>query len=189
MKMRKLLLAFVFAASAVVANAQTFKKGDLDINVGLGLGYSYGFYTGSSAWPTLYASAEKGFFQIGDFGVISIGGLLAYEHISVSDVDVNYSWSDFYIGARGAFHFTKIKVENLDLYAGISTGLRFYSYPEYSLTGTYPNYSYSYENKTFTTTFGGMFAGAKYYFTKNFGAFGELGYDVTWLKLGITYKL
>ena len=189
MKMRKLLLAFVFIASTAIANAQTFKKGDLDINAGLGLGYSYGFYSGSSAWPTLYASVEKGFFQIKDIGVISIGGLLAYEHISVSDLD--YSWNDFYIGARAAFHFSQIKVENLDLYAGISTGLRFYSYPVYNyvITSTYPYYDYTYENETHTTTFGGMFAGAKYFFTNNFGAFGELGYDVTYLKLGVTFKL
>jgi hypothetical protein len=32
----------------------------------------------------------------------------------------------------------------------------------------------------------GVFAGGRYFLTKNFGAFTEVGYDMTYLKLGLT---
>ena len=34
-----------------------------------------------------------------------------------------------------------------------------------------------------------LFAGARYYFTDNFGVMGELGYGIAWLKLGVSLKV
>jgi hypothetical protein len=187
MKIKNLLIAALLFVSTAFANAQTFKNGDININAGIGLGYTYGLYSGASSWPMLYVSGEKGFKEIDNVGVISLGALLAFKHISFSGTgtDQSWSWNDFYVGARGALHLASIKVDKLDLYGGASLGLRFYSYPTYvfNLEGG------TIENQTHTTVFFGLFAGGKYYLTDGIALFGELGWDVAWIKIGVTFKL
>lgn len=179
----KILLTFIGLTliAATRLNAQTFKNGDFDINAGIGLGYTYSLYSGVSSWPALVVSAEKGFKDLSDIGVISIGGSIGFKHISYSAA--NWSWNDLYVGGRGALHLTNIKVDKLDLYGGASLGLRFYTYPDV----VYPYYTI--EKKTHTSVFFGIFGGGKYYLTDKIAVFGELGYDVAWLKLGVTFKL
>jgi hypothetical protein len=183
MKIKNLLLVVLLVFVIGQTFAQKFEKGDWDVNAGLGFGYTYDMYTGVNSWPTLYGSVEKGIVNISDFGVISAGGLIAYKHMSYDDYGYDWSWSDLYIGGRGAFHFSKVKVDNLDLYAGVSLGLRFYTNIDYSYADD------NYEKVTHSAGFSGAFAGAKYYLKDNIAAFGELGYDVSWIKLGVTFKL
>jgi hypothetical protein len=188
MKIKKLLLAVIFVTNIAFANAQAFKKGDLDINAGIGLGYTYGFYSGASSWPLLYVSGEKGVTDIENIGTVSVGALIAFKHISVSGygTDENWSWNDLYVGGRGALHFSGLKVDKLDVYGGASLGLRFYSYPTAVYNG---GFDFTIENKTHTALFFGLFGGGKYYVTDKIALFGELGWDVAWLKLGVTIKI
>jgi hypothetical protein len=188
MKIKKLLLAVLFLTNIAFAHAQAFKNGDLNINAGIGLGYTYGFYSGASSWPLLYVSGEKGVTEVANVGVVSVGALIAFKHISFSDAvdNNNWSWNDLYVGGRGALHFSGLKVDKLDVYAGASLGLRFYSYPTLVYNG---GYDYSLENKTHTTLFFGLFGGGKYYLSDKIAVFGELGWDVAWIKLGVTIKI
>ncbi len=103
---------------------------------------------------------------------------MAFRHISIGDY---YDWNEFYIGPRGAFHLTMLKVENLDVYGGVSFGLRFYSEPTYVGVNNYGR-------NTFTSAYGGLFVGGRYYFSKGFGVFSELSYDITFIKLGVVFK-
>jgi hypothetical protein len=80
------------------------------------------------------------------------------------------------IGVRGSYHFGKLlKVNNkkFDPYAGALLGLA--------------NRSSDYRGDTWVRP--GIFAGARYYFSRNFGAYGEAGYGVHAITLGMTFKL
>ncbi len=178
--MKVLLISVVLTLSLTVANAQTYKIGDLTVNGGIGLGYTYDLYSGVSSWPTLIVGADKGVYEVENVGVISAGAILAFKHMSISEY--NWSWNDLYIGGRGTMHVTSLKIDKVDLYGGLSLGLRMYSYPTFTYLGNGTNDHY-------TTLFYGLFAGGKYYFNDKLSAFGELGWDVAWLKLGICYKL
>ena len=83
--------------------------------------------------------------------------------------------------ARGAYHFHGFEtVPQLDPYAGLMLG---YNIASYSATGGYsgPN------------NFGGglgysFFLGARWFFTDNIAAFVELGYGVSVLNAGVSFK-
>jgi hypothetical protein len=170
--------------------AQTFKKGDFDLNAGIGLGYTYSLYSGVSSWPAIVVSGEKGVSELSDLGVLSIGGTFGFKHISLSGTGTDWSWNDFYIGARGALHLAAVQSDKLDVYGGASLGVRIYTFPEAVVTysGGWP-VGYDIEKKAHTTAFFGIFGGAKYSFSEKFAGFAELGYDIAWLKLGVSFKL
>lgn len=185
MKTKVLFTALAFSLSITMVQAQTFNNGDFEINAGIGLGYTYSIYSGTSQWPALVVSAEKGIRDIDNLGVLSVGGIIGYKHFSYSDAD--WSWSDLYIGARGAIHLNDlIQVDKLDVYGGASLGLRFYTYPTVEYNGYY---DWEIKKKTFTKLFLGVFTGAKYSFSDKIAGFAELGYDIAWLKLGVAFKL
>jgi hypothetical protein len=195
--MKKLLSLFIVAiialSSVTKMSAQEFDDKSMLISAGIGLGHSYTFYTGVHAWPTFFASFEKGLKEINNVGVISVGGILGFQHSYYDDYGIDYSWNNLYLGGRGAFHFTIIDVDKLDISAGASLGLRFYSELDPDYTYTYDNYGYphvSYTTKktTHTSVFYGVFASARYYLSDNIAVFSELGYDISWLKLGASFK-
>jgi hypothetical protein len=175
-----LLLAFL-TRPAVNTYSQSFDLEDKVINVGVGFGYAWGLVSGASSWPAISVSFEKGFRELSDIGIVSLGGIVGFQHASVDDLN----WNDFAIGARGALHFTTLGIDNVDVYGGASLGLRFYSSPE--LVGIWPNWEW--ESKTSVGPFFGLFGGGRYYFTDKIAAFAELGYDIAWFKLGISAKL
>jgi hypothetical protein len=182
--MKKIIVTLTLSICLLgFSNAQTFSNGDMVFNGGIGVGYSYGLYSGANSTPLLFLSGEKGMYDLENIGVISVGGVVAFKHISYDAYGYDWSWNDFYIGGRGILHVNDvIEVENVDLYLGISLGLRIYSYPTYT-TGV------NLENESFTRVFSGGFFGARYYFNEKFAGMAELGYDIAWLKLGVSYKL
>jgi hypothetical protein len=94
-------------------------------------------------------------------------------------------------GVRGAYHFSKhlnLKTDKLDLYGGVFLGYLFANSkvleaPSGYYAGYYNNYSYG------STVRLGLFGGARYYFTDKVAAFGELGYGIAPLSIGVTFKL
>lgn len=153
--------------------------GDNVFSAGIGLGTPYS-YTGT-ARPAFLVTFDHGFKEIGDIGMISIGGLLAYQSLSYNYI----YWDDYranalYFGVRGLFHFTSLDIDKLDVYGGVSLGLRVHS-ERYNLVSD--DY-----NETDIYPYAGLYAGGRYYLTDNFAVFSELLYDVTWLKLGVSLK-
>jgi opacity protein-like surface antigen len=92
---------------------------------------------------------------------------------SYSDITKS-RFSSFSIGARLNFHFGTM--ENLDPYAGIASGYSkmFYSYSYTSNNPSKQVVSSSYDG---IPVYFAMTAGIRYYFTKNIGAYVELGFD------------
>lgn len=179
---RFLLLAVVLTMAASISFAQiAYKKGDQVITGGLGLGTVAGAY-GDVTIPPIAATYEFGYNEN-----ISIGGLVG---ISGSEQAYNlglfgsWKWKYTYIviGARGAYHYDFMKNENIDTYGGIMIGYNIVSVseegtalPGYSVGGSYLAY--------------GGFAGIRYYFSPNLAAYGEIGYGLGIINVGIAYKM
>ncbi|MGB6152534.1 MAG: outer membrane beta-barrel protein [Pricia sp.] len=179
--MKKIISYLAIAAITLLSvqsiSAQEFSKGTNVINAGLGFGgaYDLGRFNSSLALG-LNVSYERGIWEVGGPGVISLGGYIgttAYNlDFGVDDDTVRYTS----FGVRGAYHFNFIGVDNLDVYAG----------PMITVDVV------SVDNDAFDTLDGGLsgsvFAGARWYFTDNFGAFAELGYGVSFLSLGAAFR-
>jgi hypothetical protein len=186
--MKKLLLSLlvvVFSLTQLLAQESTFKKGDKVVNIGIGLGST--LYTGTGykmGIPPISASFETGVVNLlNDKASIGVGGYLGYSSHKYSYAYYTYtdswSYSNFIIGARGAFHYAL--VSKLDTYAGLILGFNIAS-SKWTGTGTETSHSST----------GGLvsseFVGARYYFSDSFAVMGELGYGITYLNLGIALK-
>ena len=82
------------------------------------------------------------------------------------------------LAARGTYHYEL--AENFDTYGGLSFGFQINNTTNF---GGYPGN----EGSVFKF-FGGIFIGGKYYLTDSFAVFSELGFNASWLTLGINLK-
>jgi hypothetical protein len=171
--------------------APSFSKGSIGVNLGLGLGngYGYGYALGGSTHssPAISLSVEKGVVEGIGPGVISVGGLIGYKSESYKwndrlGKDYKATWNNIYIAARGAYHYNFTDNPKVDTYAGVSLAALVLKYSD--------NYTDSsigdYDNTTSLDV--GVFLGGRYLLTDKLGAFAELGYDMSYLKLGLTTK-
>jgi hypothetical protein len=158
-----------------------FDAGDnaIGIAVGVGPAHTYGLATGSS--PAFIANYEHGIVGNLGPGTLSIGGEFGI-YSTYYDFDRDYSarWTTVAFAVRGIYHLTILKDKNnkFDPYGGIALG--FYSV---SYSRDYPGYEHY-----GSTPFVGPFVGAKYNFTPSFGAWTELGVDITILKFGLNFN-
>ena len=162
---------------------QLFGKGSkaLNLGVGLGLGYGYGL-TGLHSTPAMSASFEYGIADNVGPGTIGVGGMVGYKSYGWKSGSYKGTWSNIVVSARGTYHYDVFENPKLDTYAGISLGIRRERYSDNAGT----DYYYSKASSSYITS--GIFVGGRYYFSDKLGAFGELGYDMSYLKLGLTAK-
>lgn len=171
----KKILTIVFAVglvfSATLASAQArYDKGDVLLNLGLGLGYYYG-----NGGVPLIASAEFGVNE-----VITVGPYIAYT--SRGYTGFRYTFIDF--GVRGSYHFSElfeIDNEQLDIYGGANLG---YAVSKFSYDNSFYNDNIYPGRVQF-----GLHAGARYFFSEKVAGYGELGFGLAPLALGLTFKL
>ena len=181
-------LCVSFLATQVSAQTSSFKNGDNVIGLGLGLGSSY-YYSGLfndnySRTPTFIAMYEHCIIGkvFNDQSSIGVGGMFGYFSETWKNSYYKEGWShkyqNFYFGARGAFHYAF--VNNLDTYAGFVLGYQ-------QINHKYAN-DYSSTESSNSGLRHDLFAGARYYFNSNFGVFGELGYGISYLRLGLAIR-
>lgn len=162
----------LFAGTSAIAqtdsdSAPVFQESDIVINAGLGLGSTYS-WAGSLGLP-FGAGVEYGITDL-ETGSIGVGG--DFGMISGSGLTITY------IGARGSYHFNELmELENndLDLYGGL--GLY------------YRNFSYSGSGSFGSGITAAFHVGTRYYFSENFGIYGELGNNWGWLNAGAIFRL
>lgn len=175
MKMQSFALAvFVVLGFGVTsANAQSV-KGTNFVNLGIGVG-TFGF-SGTGGLP-ITASFEHGFTN-----EISGGGFASFIKRNFYD---DYSFTYYVIGAKASYHLNQVlNVENpkLDVYGGASLFYRGYK-------ASYKDFDPEYDYATGGGNIGiGIHAGGRYMFNNNFGGFAELGYGISPLQLGVTFK-
>jgi hypothetical protein len=166
----------------------TFRKGFSVVNAGLGLlspNNGYDLFGAVKSTPAMTISYEKGVIDGIGPGTIGLGGLIGYKryHYDFPSTDDKATWTDLVLMGRGTYHYNFTSDPNLDTYGGISLGFRYNLYKNeispdrnrYDGDGLHLAY--------------GLFAGARYYLTERFGAFGEVGYDMSYLKVGLTYRI
>ncbi|HDJ34277.1 MAG TPA: hypothetical protein ENF21_09310 [Bacteroidetes bacterium] len=183
---RYLLLSLlaVFTLTQLSAQDPIFVKGDKVLNFSLGLGstlYTGGFYTGQI--PPVSGSLEIGLLDelIEDKGSVGVGPYLGFSSYKWEYMDWGWKYTNIILGARGNFHYPFI--DKLDTYTGILLGFRIVSASEFGTP--IPGYNYSASSSGLA---GSWFIGARYYFTENLAAMGELGYGIAWLNIGVALK-
>jgi hypothetical protein len=169
---------------------ELFRPGTTMLNLGLGAGsgLGYGSYYGTlSASPSLSLSAERGVAEGIGPGIIGVGGLLGYKayHYDYPGTGYKSTWTNVLLAARGTYHYNVLAIPSLDTYGGVSLGLRFEHHNDTYFNSLPERRNYS-ANKAYLIT--GVFAGARYFLTDKLGAFAEVGYDINYLKLGLTAR-
>jgi len=205
MKFSKIALtAMVLFSLSANVNAQgqkSLEKGDILINPSITLGwydYGYGldivnilppvglnFEYAVSPYFSWGVEAEYGLRQYKDFGFVTG----SYEH--------KYEYKG--IGLRGSFHYLdllknllddklgSLNSDKIDFYVGAAAGYMIINTTQKWNDGVV---SEKHERKSFdSATRFGFFAGFRYYFSPNFGAFLETGKNsLGWAKVGLTLK-
>lgn len=184
MKKEILLLSLCLSISFASIQAQDKSKvsdvyatGTNVVSAGIGFGSSLSSYSGSQS-PAISLQYERGLWQAGP-GVISLGAYLGFKTSKYNGDGYSYKWSYTIIGVRGAYHFTQLKVKNLDLYGGVML-----AYNNLHFTDSQGNSTRNYAS---TTGFS-LFIGGRYYFAQNIGVFLELGYGVANANVGLSLK-
>ena len=201
--MKKLILTSLIAINILGTknlsfsqDAVAFDKGTLVVTAGYGFPDLY-----RSSLRTHYngytSTTVRGFGPLlfkGDYGIVKfkwghsvgVGAVIGYNSTTVNFTHYYWNNSGFYntpytetdkyrtitIGARGTYHFfTK---EKFDCYASVGLGFNINSYSNSTsvpgvISSGYLNRSVIYEAFT---------VGIRYYFTKNFGVYSEIGWDL-----------
>ena len=184
-----LAVGLLFSTTAV--SAQAFSVGTKHLSLGVGFGgyFSYAYFGDFSSTPTIFIAYDQGIIDELGPGNLGVGGFLAYKSSKYDYSYVNYSqtgtWTDFVIGARGTYHWP-LDNEKIDLYGALSLGLAFQSYKFESDDPFYDNYDYDANSSFLYYSFS---VGGKYMFSEKLGVFAELGYDIAYLKAGVTLGL
>ncbi len=144
------------------------------VNAGIGLATYYG--GGLPLGVSVEADVKNNF---------SVGGSVDYFRYNYGYYSGGYTF--IYAGARASYHLgdaLNVQSANFDPYVGATLGFRHARYRD-----SY-GYSYSdyYSNSYNSGLYIGIHAGARYLFSPKIGAFAEVGYGVSALKLGLTAK-
>ncbi len=172
-------------AAAPAPAGGAFDVGTVALNLGIGVGNRYGYGSGflggnSSISPALSLSAERGILPLGP-GVLGVGVFVGYQgaRYDLGGGD-EFKYTDLIVTLRGAFHYPVSP--QLDAYGGLGLGLR---HAGVSFKG---NSTFDYGAASANELASGLFVGGRYFFSESIGAFAELGYDQTYLKVGLTAK-
>jgi hypothetical protein len=176
-----LVTALVFwASSGLHAQESVILQGDKVINFGMGVGSYLGGAKYSVTIPQMSGSFEycvkDDLFD--EYSALGLGGYMAYtankfEHRSGEGVDYSY----FLLGARLNYHHQF--VEKLDTYAGILYGYKAIS------SSAYGGYDGDLVHGEFIPA---VFVGGRYYLFSGFSLFAELGYGISALEFGLSFK-
>ncbi len=172
----------LLSMSSTQLKSQSFQVGDKDVNLGIGFGTHY--HLGKTVIPPVSISLDYGFKDDIGPGVLGIGGYFGIASSKYEWWANDYGWkyTEIMVGARGTYHMEFI--EDLDTYAGLTFGIRFRMEKEYGdWIGVVPDSDAGFYIDP------GFFVGGKYFFSENLAIFGELGYSIAYLTVGVTFRL
>lgn len=141
------------------------------VNAGVGLATYYG--GGFPIGVSVEVDAKNNF---------SVGGSVDYYHYNYGYYSGGYNF--IYAGARGSYHFPT-RNSSFDPYIGATLGFRYAGYKDSYGYSYYDGYSGGYNSGLYV----GIHVGSRFMFSEKIGAFAEVGYGVSALKLGLAAKL
>lgn len=161
-----------------------FVKGSKTLGFAVGFGVDYNYYGSVTPLPAFGFVYDQGIINHAGPGTIGVGGLLAFKsaHYNYGN-GYKATWTNVVFGVRGTYHLTLLKDKNnkFDPYAGVTLGIRIYKYKD----TYYDHLGYNPYNYNSAYPVAGAFVGAKYNLSKHFGAFTELGYDISFFRIGL----
>jgi hypothetical protein len=184
--MKKKNFALIIAVSALLLSsvntsldAQKFEKGNIDANLMFG---GITFWSGGYRMqlPLISISGDYGLKDDWGPGVFGVGAYFGIATFKDPYRGVENKYTDIIFAPRATYHYQFIK--KLDTYGGISIGLRLIRSNEYDYIHN------SWGKNTTPSGLGSIFVGAKYYFTNNFAALGEIGFGTALLNIGVSWK-
>lgn len=199
-------MAFVLVQSNIQAQNNSTSSDDLSmgegkvaISIGVGVPYwgrYHHFYRGLGysgfSTPTIILQGEYGLTEKIPQSILGVGGFVAHNYSYNSWHDkysVDY-WERRYtrvvVAAKVYYHHKFLVGAKWDVYAaamvGVSVNLYsfrsndayYYGVYDYTVPGVWP--------------YVGAIVGGRYYFTKNFGVYGEVGYGASYAQAGFNFK-
>lgn len=179
-------LLLVFALNSAFAQQTTFKEGEQIMNVGIGIGNALYGNNYTNKIPPISASYEIGIIDnlFDAKSSIGVGGYFGFTGAKYEwNTGVNiggYKYKSFVLGPRGYFHYQLI--DNLDTYAGLMLGYNIVHAKEFGAnqaSGTAESSSFNWS----------LFAGARYYLSRDFAAMIEFGHGVSYINLGLAISM
>jgi len=195
--MKKIFTALVITLIAISfttlnAQNQAFKKGNLNLSLGYGIIPTFINEGGNVNMPPI--SARLGYAVTNNF---NLAGYVGYSATTskpeiISDGILSETRNDLVIlGLRGEFHTNRD--EKFDFYGGFMFG---YNIPMVEETSSNdgskiirnPDEPFKYPEAENNFIYSG-FVGASYFFKPKMAAYAEVGYGISLVNLGLTFKL
>lgn len=170
-------LSLVLFAFSAMAQGQ-LSKGNAILQGGIALGSSSAAYT-TSEIPLINVTYEKGIKDNFGNGSLSVGGTVGFKSGKSNGFGVDWNYNYMAIAARASWHPYFIKSEKVDAYTGLSLG-----YHRVAVNTT-RDFEVNASSAEVVLAF---HVGARYHINENLAAFGELGYGLGFLNVGIAYK-
>ncbi len=150
-----------------------FHKGVTFLDIGLGLGS----YRHRSALP-LGLALDHGLTPH-----FSLGVQADFYRFRNDYGPYRYTYTHVPIALRGAYHFTDLGNSKADVYLGAALG---YIWSRYTTDA--PN-GFRYVDDDASRAYAGVFLGGRYLLSPQVGIMGELGYGISFGKIGLTFRL
>ena len=183
--MKKIITLIISVATITMfsnqnLNAQTAMVEDKSV-VSLGIGFGgYGNAYTTGATPTIMGKFEKGIIDDLGPGNLSVGGVIGIQKGDFDFVSSRTGYTYFTIGGRASYHPHFINSDKMDFYAGL--GLGYYSVS----AGTQTEFG-SFGVTASSIAFNAH-VGIRYDFNPQWGAWAELGSELSILSLGASYN-
>lgn len=187
--------------SAPASGEKCFDENTHIINLGVGFGggrYYRGSYGGYSdrISPAFSISYEQSLPKRVGPGYIGVGAYAGFQTARYRyDYDNNNNNGRYYyehkynytmIAARGAYHWDVLNSKKAEVYAGAIIGVRIQTY-NFATNDPDPDFNYRLSEGSAYAAYS-LFAGARWYFVDRVALFGEVGYGISYLTGGISFK-
>jgi hypothetical protein len=193
---KTIILIIAFAVNSICGNifGQILKVGENDLNLGIGFGTPWiqsGYYT---VLPPLTVSLDHGFRDDWGNGIFTLGGCIGiaryaqekewHDTIYSADYTYGYNYTSTLFAARATYHYELFN--GLDTYVGLMGGFRVNTNNHY---GTWPAGDDDFDTDANFIPLGRIFIGAKYSFSDKVACFAELGYGISYVTMGVSFRI
>jgi hypothetical protein len=182
------------------SGAKCFDETTKILNVGIGAGGSYYYKVSGPGYtrgrtPALSLSYEQAIPKKLGIGYLGVGAYAGFQSAHIRYNNIYYygnkyyyehHWNYFMIAARAAYHFDFLNSEKAEVYVGAIVGVRIQTY-SYETNNPDPTVTYRLNDGAVYPTMS-LLAGARWYFVPRVALFAELGWGISNVTGGLSFK-